>query len=532
MVKHLIIIILSSTGFLYSQNKLNPPSLNLVEGKYTWSAINSDTSFQDDSFVYVESEYSLLRSAHLYNDDFLIEAFSLGINHGTYILARNIQTGAVVWELSFNDLEERADLLNHLSLNDNGELIATGTKTISNTFPIFNPVGNATIKTIDILSGDILTESALNFDDGGLLLANPQGNLSKILPIDESKLIAISPRFQFDGSMVAWIRTLASNTALLDTLGIIENPFGELQTHRIDDVIELSNGNYALVNSNYVLASDTSSYLTNLIVIDGTGQIVNRNEISSETDYCRNIQIKEELGEINLSCTSYKDRLSSDLSLQSSILQMDLDGNIVSNDSVIVFDDFIPEFCQSTALRSGGRLLACTTSQDGDNIVVFTHQTDSGFSRKATWRFEESNWQIKPEYLVENAEGEFLLGLTMSIDTTVNQGQDTILIGGFDVVVKFVAEDISLLTNTQNHLLPIIGKVSPNPFNNEVTISEIAEFNSFKCIINNVNGKQVFSASNLSNGQSIDLSILPTGIYFLRIFVDNELRFTKNVVKN
>lgn len=532
MDKYLIILFLSFTGFLFSQEKLNPPSLNLEQGKYTWSAINSDTSFQDNNFVFIEGEYALLRSARIYNDDFLIEAFSLGTNQGTYISCRNVQTGLVEWELSFSDQEERADLLNHLSFNNDGELIATGTKTISSTFPILNPVGNATIKTIDIVSGNVLTETALDFDDGGTLLVNPQNNLSKILPINKSKFIAISPRFQFDGSIVGWIRTLASNTTLLDTLNLIENPFGELQTHRFDDVIKLSTDNYAFINSNYVSASDTSSYITDLFVVDTLGQIISQNEISSETDYCRNIRIKEEQGEINVTCRSYKDRFSGDLSLQSSMLQLDLTGNIISIDSVIVFDDFTPEFCQSTALTSGGRLLACTTSEDRDNRVVFTHQTDSGFSRTATWRFEESNWHVFPEYLVENTEGEFLLGLTMSIDTTVNQGQDTILVGGFDVVVKFVAEDISLLTNTQDPVMPIMGNVSPNPFNNEVTISEMEGFNLFKCIISNANGKQVFSTNNLSNGQSIDLSNLPSGIYFLSIIVDNEVRFTKKVVKN
>ena len=88
-------------------------------------------------------------------------------------------------------------------------------------------------------------------------------------------------------------------------------------------------------------------------------------------------------------------------------------------------------------------------------------------------------------------------------------------------VVLAGVEDINAMNNVA---------VYPNPFNNELTISNIATVTEIKIV--NMIGKEIFSQSNSLNNQiQINLANLETGIYFVVLIDENQNKYAKRIVK-
>lgn len=68
----------------------------------------------------------------------------------------------------------------------------------------------------------------------------------------------------------------------------------------------------------------------------------------------------------------------------------------------------------------------------------------------------------------------------------------------------------------------------PNPSSNQIQIANLSNLNIISCSIKDITGKLI---SKQSNSKSIDISMLPNGLYFVEIHTDKGL-LTKKIIKN
>ena len=524
---NLLIILIGFSFQLTAQ--IQPPEFEFSQGRINWAQINQDTNFVANT-SFVDSKYALLRNSMKIVEDKIIESFSLGINQGSYVVCRNIDDGSINWQMSLID-STRAEIVNNLIQKNDQELILTGSRLFGDSSsPNFSAAANAMIKTVNINSGTLISNVALDVSDGGVLLANP-GNFSEILERTDSNFTVFAPWFQFDGSTVAWSILMDKETSLVDTLNNYVNPYNELHNHRVDDIVRLSNGNYAVSILNSMAETDTSTYISELYIIDENGAVLNYNDISAKSNYCRNVQLTEYNGHIFVRCTSFNDRSSSDFTRQTTFLKLNLNGAVEDFEPYFsVGQSIIPNICQRIQLEDSSELIVCNDNERSQ-IEFYKRDSINQIENISTLRFEDPAWIIYPEFLSKSNQNSYLLGLTMSKDTTVNtnQGEELIEAGGFDVLINFSNEDINLVTNTIE-LNPLSGvKIHPNPAISEIQISGLEGNFDFKIL--SMDGSTQISKNNQEESKLFDISHLSNGIYILQIKRSDKSIITKKIVK-
>lgn len=73
--------------------------------------------------------------------------------------------------------------------------------------------------------------------------------------------------------------------------------------------------------------------------------------------------------------------------------------------------------------------------------------------------------------------------------------------------------------------------LAPNPFTDNLSVKVKSKADQYYIRVYNMSGTEVRPAQRISNGQTINLSSLPTGMYVLKIYVGNEV-ITRKVIKH
>jgi subtilisin-like proprotein convertase family protein len=108
----------------------------------------------------------------------------------------------------------------------------------------------------------------------------------------------------------------------------------------------------------------------------------------------------------------------------------------------------------------------------------------------------------------ENAQGTW----TLTIDDVFNQDGGTLTSWGLEICLN------STITSVKETNLENIVSVYPNPVNNQLTVSGLTNDIVATLTITDITGKTVRNPTISSvNQQTIDVSNLSTGVYFLKI---------------
>ncbi|HEY8919376.1 MAG TPA: T9SS type A sorting domain-containing protein [Chitinophaga sp.] len=73
--------------------------------------------------------------------------------------------------------------------------------------------------------------------------------------------------------------------------------------------------------------------------------------------------------------------------------------------------------------------------------------------------------------------------------------------------------------------------LSPNPFTQNLSVKVKSKVDQYYIRVYNMSGTEVRPAQRISNGQPVNLSSLPTGMYLIKIYVGNEV-ITRKVIKH
>jgi hypothetical protein len=89
-----------------------------------------------------------------------------------------------------------------------------------------------------------------------------------------------------------------------------------------------------------------------------------------------------------------------------------------------------------------------------------------------------------------------------------------------------VSQTISLWNKSFTQLV----NINPNPAQNEINISGLKGNNIIK--IFSVNGKLMHTSWTEANSKNIDISLLPTGVYYLMVIDDKNIQHINKLIKN
>ncbi len=330
---------------IISRNGEEPPEIVFTDTPIEWARIHRDTTLpnlQDSipNLVSTIDGYEVLREASLLLDDRLIEVFYTGFRYGSYVVCTDVTTGEKLWEQAYNWSTGVENIEIDLSVYErsDGNIELSGMRMLFNNVPNIFPFGIAHRKVLNPETGQLIARYFTPWNseggEGGMICANPNGQLGRTLPIAEDELYlnsCIDLNVQ-EGAFIQMNLALNEQGVFLDTIDRIPNPMpfpndGSIQLHKYLDAFKLPNGKFVVGSTSISSPIDSTQLVSELLFLDEQGAFDYRVDISSLISYDASFNLSVE-GEHIIVTASYFDKFGGDPSTARSIAIFDLEGNV------------------------------------------------------------------------------------------------------------------------------------------------------------------------------------------------------------
>ncbi|MCF8360894.1 MAG: T9SS type A sorting domain-containing protein [Prolixibacteraceae bacterium] len=162
--------------------------------------------------------------------------------------------------------------------------------------------------------------------------------------------------------------------------------------------------------------------------------------------------------------------------------------------------------------------------ETNDLFTVQAQPDDSNIS----WQIIGNNFEYQSrsdEFSIpDNLEdGQYTLFASISANGRIAASSKIIVINSKNIAIE-TEEDVVTCGDECSFY--------PNPAINEITIMPGKEITGFCLNIKNISGKTVLTKSGINTGElKVDVSTLQNGIYFIELMSDNNVVYTKKLIK-
>ena len=164
----------------------------------------------------------------------------------------------------------------------------------------------------------------------------------------------------------------------------------------------------------------------------------------------------------------------------------------------------------------------------GQNDIYFYRETIDGAYIESAHLINpnRSVYALQPYNLLQTNDDGIVLTGSFVLDTFKLGNISPFQVGGWPVIMKLSAETLGLPSATSDPWQqPVTFSIAPNPSTNQITITTSEALSNSRIEIYDQIGRSVTSRRILSTATEIDISSLPTGLYFVSLVDDLGKRF-------
>lgn len=493
----------------------NPPDLIFSGANIDWASIYKDESLPllEDIFTDLISEisgYEMVLEESLLLEDRFLQLFRTGTNFGSYVRCTSLETGETMWEQSYNltnDQKIEIDLSIYQRPDGNVEL--SGMRLLSPQIPNLFPFAMATRKVLDINTGNLIERIYSNFEDGGVICNNPNGQFGRTVPADEEfKYVTSCSYPSNDGEFIQIQISMDETGKIIDTLGFIDNLLNgnNIESHKFIDAYKTPNNNIVIGSSSTSNPTDPSVTFSELIILNPNGEFMKRIDLSDYLNHATffDLQIVED--KIMVAGQSFSD-FSDTNSFMNNLLILDQNGEVILHmEDFTELDGQVIRNFKATATDNDRFLIV---SSNSDHCLNYALIDDVGnVVNTKSICLDDDQWVSQPTHVVTTENGEVITSGTWSMigEEETETFNGAIKMSNTELGITSSNEELSTLKNTSL-------KVYPNPASSELTI-KLGDAGTGTLQVYTSLGVLV-SQQNLNNQAQIVLPIesLQEGIY-------------------
>ncbi|MEM1323285.1 MAG: T9SS type A sorting domain-containing protein [Bacteroidota bacterium] len=517
------------------------PSFDFEGTPIRWYFLNQDSTFSDVDLEYMTKNYSLLQRDWLvHSDGSIYQLFQSGINEGSVLQRIDSRTGELNW-INIHNLATHGQIETDLSLFEraNGDVEVTGYRLFSNAVPNLFPAGVGLRKVYNHNSGAVENKFYTQFEQGGLTSRNTSGRFGRILPITEDeRYLSIDQYITDDNQYTYLVRSMDSRGKEIDTLNRIpRTQLTDVDKYVQCDARKINEQLYVFGASQHAFFSDTASFLNELIWLNEQGQIVNRREYTKALNYASFFNVDVYDDRIFLTATTQFDAAADDFRPQASFVVLDLEGNIIKQESRFQVDGQYAEALQAIPLDEPDSYLYAVRFRGDDRLAYLQEDADGRITEVGAIIPKADDLEVTPFRLARNSDGDILnyMKISVEITTTDPSTQEEVQekVGSWLFTYAIDGDNLGLQTTSTNEaLITQEAKVFPNPGTGLYQISWTAPFSGTLELTDMMGRTLRSTALQDSEITTLNITDLESGIYLLNLIGDDvRQKITYKVVK-
>ncbi|MBK6499368.1 MAG: T9SS type A sorting domain-containing protein [Saprospiraceae bacterium] len=167
------------------------------------------------------------------------------------------------------------------------------------------------------------------------------------------------------------------------------------------------------------------------------------------------------------------------------------------------------------------------TRPQGQNDIYFYRETIDGVYIESAHLINpnRSVYALQPYNLLQTNDDGIVLTGSFVLDTFKLGNISPFQVGGWPVIMKLSAETLGLPTATSDPWQQPTFSIAPNPSTNQITITTSEALSNSRIEIYDQIGRNIINHQISSSATEINISSLPTGLYFVSLVDDLGKRF-------
>jgi hypothetical protein len=196
-------------------------------------------------------------------------------------------------------------------------------------------------------------------------------------------------------------------------------------------------------------------------------------------------------------------------------IEMDFEGNVTKNNAGMIIDGKKAGRMKTIRLKGSNDLLHCIRFQSDNNIYFYKEKPDGSYLKAGELINQNSAlFAFLPQYMIQSENGDLYIQFSSLLDS-VYANQNFVL-GGWLYVSMIEADQLDIRVNTED-FYSIAFTITPNPTSDLITITIAEGAASGSIQITDQTGRIVTTQDISTSQTTIDISALPSGLYFVSL---------------
>jgi hypothetical protein len=525
---NVIIICILCNCFLNAQ-LIKAPDIHFGGSKVDWAHTVKDT-FETDQILHSFPSFSnkeiglLWTRPKEFDKKIIFNVSNFNSSYiGTMVNAYDLDSGDILWANNYNPHFENNfgySFTLEMEINEQSNLILKGYRGI---MPFTGGYwrGYFSQRTIDLNSGltktayinlktnmrtNVQTNPAINKENSSFFYYTKWPSSGKFFPVKvDIANDTIIDAFEFDS-----LKTVVFETKTAEEQGTI----------RIDGPFTLDHQFFTFV----VQYSKDGHPVHWLWKTDKDANVLIKKEISSNLgEFYLEAEQKDSL--IEMISVSLDDSYQG----HRGYLFMDMDGNVVNRNSQITIEGKKVGHLSTTRLKNSDEVLHVVRFQLDNDIYIYRETKDKQYIKSGHLINNNSSaYAYIPRFIFQSSDNGLVISGSFLLDTLLfpNSLRCNFDCGGWPVIMKLSAETLGLPTGSSDPWQqPITFSIAPNPSTNQITVATTEALSNSQIEIYNQTGRHIINHQISSSAIEIDISSLPTGLYFVSLVDDLGKRF-------
>ena len=525
---NVIIICILCNCFLNAQ-LIKAPDIHFGGSKVDWAHTVKDT-FETDQILHSFPSFSnkeiglLWTRPKEFDKKIIFNVSNFNSSYiGTMVNAYDLDSGDILWANNYNPHFENNfgySFTLEMEINEQSNLILKGYRGI---MPFTGGYwrGYFSQRTIDLNSGltktayinlktnmrtNVQTNPAINKENSSFFYYTKWPSSGKFFPVKvDIANDTIIDAFEFDS-----LKTVVFETKTAEEQGTI----------RIDGPFTLDHQFFTFV----VQYSKDGHPVHWLWKTDKDANVLIKKEISSNLgEFYLEAEQKDSL--IEMISVSLDDSYQG----HRGYLFMDMDGNVVNRNSQITIEGKKVGHLSTTRLKNSDEVLHVVRFQHDNDIYIYRETKDKQYIKSGHLINNNSSaYAYIPRFIFQSSDNGLVISGSFLLDTLLfpNSLRCNFDCGGWPVIMKLSAETLGLPTGSSDPWQqPITFSIAPNPSTNQITVATTEALSNSQIEIYNQTGRHIINHQISSSAIEIDISSLPTGLYFVSLVDDLGKRF-------
>jgi Secretion system C-terminal sorting domain len=476
---------------------------------------------------------------HLVVKDGIVELYGSGVRQGSYIKKINLLTGATLWEhhsnrRTYNKLELDVNLYETVV----GDIQVFGHRLFTTSDVGIYPAGIVYQKLLNGQTGSLLARKWTEFEQGGKDNINPNGQLGVFAPLPNSSNVLNCELTPYDQDYAS-IAIIDENCKIVDTTMHLTTPFGSASNSilfRNNGIASLSNGKTVIGLTITSFEIDTSSIFNELVWVDQLGKITKRKEVTIEINYSGLSRFAASGDQLMYLGLSYADRSMGNFKERSSVLIMDLDGQILFNASRMEYDGKLFGNTVAAPERTGDGFVYAVEALDSKCLRFYHQKKDFSIKLLKEICSTDPKHDFELSHVVQASNGDVITGFLLQKDTVIINTTTGALVNDFTGYDRYTmsisAADLGLISDVDEVMVQKnVMLIAPNPTRDVISI-QFGEPTSGQISVFDLSGKLVMSQF-VTDQLSLDLEAygILKGLYVVQFKNDRLISNAKVVLE-